>query len=276
MSVSTCFAAGGGARDPDARLCPRKGGAIVQLRDLIVPIDVGWGVLNGEQEVIVNKGKRGYLLAAAILVLSSAVVIATVSADGTSYWMCVTSSGKISQLVQDPANCGNGMTAVEFGLTGPTGPTGPQGPSGPQGETGATGPIGPTGPQGPDGPTGPTGPQGSDGPTGATGPIGPAGATGPQGPTGPSGGVAGWQVVTGDMYHHGTYSTYAYCPVGKRVVGGGYTVTTTDDEPGCTPGDLSAITISEDYPEQFYYWTVRIAAPETCYTTVTVYAICVE
>jgi hypothetical protein len=126
-------------------------------------------------------------------------------------------------------SCRQNETPLDFNQIGPTGATG---------LTGATGPIGATGPQGQTGPTGSTGPQGSTGSTGATGltgatgttgstgPQGVTGATGPQGPTGATGpgGVTGYQIVTATSPVNcclGVGVADAFCPTGKKVVGGG-------------------------------------------------------
>jgi hypothetical protein len=75
---------------------------------------------------------------------------------------------------------------------------------------------------------GPTGPQGPAGPTGATGPQGPAGQTGATGPQGPAGvnGVSGYEIVVVGpdpllWQVHFSESETAYCPAGKKAVGGG-------------------------------------------------------
>jgi hypothetical protein len=127
--------------------------------------------------------------------------------------------------------------AGPVGDTGPAGPQGvdgrqgvegPQGPVGPQGVQGERGPAGPqaeagsTGSQGSTGPTGATGPQGADG---AQGPAGPQGALGPQGPAGPAG-VGGYEVVFGRTQEtingNRTSNGVAACPVGKRIIAGGF------------------------------------------------------
>ena len=156
------------------------------------------------------------------------------------------------------------------GAAGPQGPIGPQGPVGPAGAAGpagSPGPQGPTGatgaagPQGPPGPEGPAGPAGSAGPAGPAGPQGSAGAAGaegaqgapgPQGPAGPAGpvgpaGVSGYErvqqffiefVAPGDVMHKSVS-----CPVGKKVLGGGYTV---DNAPaGYVPAIMLSYAIND-------------------------------
>lgn len=76
------------------------------------------------------------------------------------------------------------------------------------------------------GDTGPVGPPGPAGAAGAAGPMGPAGPAGAVGTPGTNGthGVSGWQVVTGQLAVLGTASNgsaTAYCPAGKRALGGG-------------------------------------------------------
>ncbi len=126
-----------------------------------------------------------------------------------------------------------------IGVTGPAGPTGATGATGVTGVAGATGPIGVTGPAGPTGATGPigvtgatgaTGPigvTGPAGPTGATGPTGVAGATGATGPTGATGstgpaGTATFTRVVGAVANGEYCTASACCPVGQKVIGGGY------------------------------------------------------
>jgi hypothetical protein len=129
----------------------------------------------------------------------------------------------------------------EDGAVGPQGPAGEQGPRGadgpvgPQGERGLSGEPGQAGPRGTDGVAGPQGPQGESGPrgldglagvAGPPGARGPAGPQGQQGPQGPAGGVSGWTFVTTQFwvlaYDHSGDSVQ--CPVGKVVLGGGYTL----------------------------------------------------
>jgi hypothetical protein len=78
---------------------------------------------------------------------------------------------------------------------------------------------------GPAGPQGPQGVQGPTGPTGLQGPIGPTGPQGPQGLPGPSGGISGWEKRESSRFVFllggWSDSVTAFCPFGKRVVGGG-------------------------------------------------------
>ncbi len=170
------------------------------------------------------------------------------------------------------------------GPAGPAGPKGDIGPAGAKGDPGAVGPAGsegpagPAGPAGPKGDTGPAGPQGAQGPTGlpgAQGLTGPAGLPGPQGPVGPQGPagiVTGHQVVSTALSQvtlTGAQSTTAAasCPIGKRVVGGGYETT---GGPAIHPVSMHPQTVSS--------WTVtlRVSQPEISATTFgfRVYAVC--
>lgn len=127
------------------------------------------------------------------------------------------------------------------GAAGAVGPTGPQGPQGLQGAAGAAGATGEAGPQGAPGPTGPqglqgvqgnVGPAGAAGPTGPMGPKGdpgPPGLPGPQGPKGDQGppgppGMSGYQIVsvTTPLTTAPDQGITAFCPAGKRAVGGGF------------------------------------------------------
>jgi Collagen triple helix repeat (20 copies) len=80
----------------------------------------------------------------------------------------------------------------------------------------------------PSGPAGPKGDPGERGPKGETGPVGPAGPRGPAGPAGPSGqrGVVGWELRTATfgVAGGGINSALAPCPVSKKALGGGVTV----------------------------------------------------
>lgn len=163
----------------------------------------------------------------------------------------VSSSSNLPGLQGPPGPAG---PQGEPGPQGPVGATGPQGPTGPQGDPGSVGPQGPvgmTGPQGPAGAAGPQGPSGPKGDPGITGPQGPAGATGPagskgdkgdkgdtglQGPAGPQGfpgpagpqgiaGMSGLEIVTVTQpAWPSAQALIASCPAGKKVIGGGASV----------------------------------------------------
>ncbi|WP_161483332.1 collagen-like domain-containing protein [Herbidospora solisilvae] len=189
-----------------------------------------------------------------------------------------------------------GMT----GNTGPQGPKGQTGPQGPKGQTGATGPqgakgdTGPAGPQGPKGETGPAGPQGpkgeagpagpkgangedgKDGKTGPAGPQGPKGDTGPAGPqgpkgeTGPAGGVTP-VIKTGTETSVDSSSDYVLtaCDPGKKVVGGGYDITSGTDYVKYVA--MSKPTVNGNSNS----WAVRVAIENNRTVKLKVYAICV-
>jgi hypothetical protein len=111
------------------------------------------------------------------------------------------------------------------GVNGETGPTGAQGPKGDAGAAGDTGPAGPAGLQGSAGPQGADGSQGAAGPQGPGGVQGPMGLQGPVGPAGPAG-VSGYEVVVQRQLEtingNRTSVGVAACPVGKRIIGGGF------------------------------------------------------
>jgi hypothetical protein len=65
---------------------------------------------------------------------------------------------------------------------------------------------------------------------GAVGPVGPKGAAGPAGPAGPAG-ISGLQLVTADSGANSNTvkSQSVSCPSGKKVLGGGASVSTTSN-----------------------------------------------
>lgn len=144
------------------------------------------------------------------------VRVAGVTEPGT-YLLEVAAAGNQGAVSYDAAD-------VTLGAVGPAGPTGGPGPAGPQGSQGPAGPAGPMGATGPQGPQGATGPQG---PQGATGPQGLQGASGPAGPQGAPGtaGISGYEVIEDmqqvDFAANGTVGTAAFCPAGKKALGGG-------------------------------------------------------
>ena len=97
-----------------------------------------------------------------------------------------------------------------------------------KGDKGATGPQGPAGMQGIPGPQGLQGLPGIQGPKGDAGAKGDKGAQGIQGAVGPRGpaGVSGYEVVSTEFtLGAGLWvSTYAACPAGKVIIGGGVNV----------------------------------------------------
>ena len=155
----------------------------------------------------------------------SAAAFAADQPPTDSYQGCLNhTTGVLYEVKVNPTSaphCLRHDTVIDWNQTGPQG---------------AAGPAGATGTQGPAGDTGPAGPQGPKGDTGATGPQGPAGDVGPAGPQGPQGpgGVSGYQVVTKAVTFTdapgATLQEYAdaYCPTGKKLIGGG--AFTTADE----------------------------------------------
>lgn len=132
------------------------------------------------------------------------VLVSGVPAPGT-YLLEVSRAGNKGQVSRDEAD-------VAIGAAGPQGPQGPAGPQGPEG------PAGPQGTQGVPGPQGPSGPMG---------PMGPQGPAGPAGPEGPQAGISGYEIVPAlnsiaiNFTPNSTFSFTAFCPAGKKVLGGG-------------------------------------------------------
>jgi hypothetical protein len=126
---------------------------------------------------------------------------------------------------------------VEVALEGPRGAKGVKGDPGGQGLKGDTGDAGPQGPVGEQGSAGANGKDGAPGEQGLQGPPGAPGTTGPQGIPGAQGpkgfigdtGTIGIDAITGyekvTASHYGPRFTSskveAYCPLGKKVLGGG-------------------------------------------------------
>lgn len=166
----------------------------------------------------------------------------------------------------------------ETGAAGPTGARGPQGPAGPQGETGATGAQGPAGPQGA---TGAPGLQGAQGAAGPQGPAGLQGAVGPAGPAGPQGpaGVTGFEIVSiyapvspAGVNSGGQVTGVAVCPVGKRVISGGFEALYTQSMAA------SGLVSSASFPLSESSWSVTMRNPSgfaVSKVTVRVFAVCV-
>lgn len=196
------------------------------------------------------------------------------------------------QGAQGPAGL-QGMT----GATGPQGPKGQTGPQGPKGQTGAAGPqgvkgeTGATGPQGPKGETGPAGPQGPKGEKGETGPAGPAGAKGADGRNGQDGadgktgapgrdgkdGKDGAAASVTPVIKTGAETTVnsssdivpTWCDPGKKVVGGGYEITSGADY--VKNVSMNKPTINGNSTA----WSVRVTLDHNKSAKLKVYAICV-
>lgn len=177
---------------------------------------------------------------------------------------CYDSGGNVK--VVEALPCPRGFTPFQWNQQGVQGLQGIQGIQGPKGDKGDTGERGATGPQGEPGLQGDPGPQGIQGPpgqkgdkgdTGATGATGQQGAVGPQGP----GGVSGYEIVSEDVDvgGFGSASRDAFCPTGKKALGGGVWT------------NHSLISRSAPFANG---WTGVVRNPFIDGETITVYAIC--
>jgi hypothetical protein len=125
-------------------------------------------------------------------------------------------------------------------------------------------------PAGPAGPAGPIGPKGDKGDRGLQGLQGEKGEKGDQGIPGPQGspGVSGHQLVTGpavDVADGASVQTSVTCPAGKRVMGGGYGVTSS-----------AGITTNRSAPNSTTSWFVRVTNNSGASRTINAQAICVN
>ena len=104
---------------------------------------------------------------------------------------CYNKTDGTLQVVDSASQCKKSETALDWAQTGPAGPQGPQGLQGIQGLPG---------------------PQGLDG------------LRGPEGAPGQSGPIAGLERVQADtpLDDVATKTARAFCPPGKKVIGGGY------------------------------------------------------
>jgi hypothetical protein len=103
--------------------------------------------------------------------------------------------------------------------------------------------------------------------TGETGPQGPAGATGATGATGTPG-VSGWETVSSTSASDSSNpkQVIAYCPAGKKVVGGG----------GNASGGYAFLFVSEPITPGVGWGVVAGESPPTDQNwSLTAYAICV-
>jgi len=146
-------------------------------------------------------------IVAGVLAGTIAVVRAMIPDGGGVIHACFQNLTGALRIVDNTANCRLGETALAWSQTGPQGPRGIAGPAGPQGAPGPVGPVGAQGPQGLQGPAGPQGPQGTQGLQGLSGPIS---------------GLERVQ-VNAPFDTTATKEVQADCPLGKKVVGGGYT-----------------------------------------------------
>jgi hypothetical protein len=136
------------------------------------------------------------------------------------------------------------------------GNAGAQGIEGPVGATGIAGEIGTAGA------TGQRGMEGSVGANGATGDLGPTGATG-------ANGVIGYELVTNitEVADTTSKTVPATCPAGKKVIGGGYAVTS----------DGTTFRTISDQPTSDDTWTVAVTRTSGTYVwSLKVTAICIN
>lgn len=159
------------------------------------------------------------------VILLSLVSVTFVSAHGgntTLIHACVSNSSGEIKIVGANTNCPSNYRALDWNIQGPAGQQGP---------------IGPVGPVGPEGPMGPQGLQGEQGPQGLQGLPGPAG-------------ISGLEIVTANSGTQNTDIIYvtAECPVGKKVLGGGFS----------TAGN-NLITVAENGPYYETGWLVHLA-----------------
>ncbi len=141
----------------------------------------------------------------AVVLATGSVFVALGDPAPATYYGCLKNGNLSSVDTSAPASCPNGATVISWNQQGPQGIQGPVGPQGPQGDVGSQGPQGIAGPQGPQGDVGPQGLQG------------PAGTSG----------VTGYEIVRADGASSSAFiqTVAAYCPSGKKVLGGGGTVT---------------------------------------------------
>lgn len=114
---------------------------------------------------------------------------------------------------------------------------------------------------------------------GDTGPTGPAGASGGAGPSGPAGpaGVSGYEIVEASAAMAPqaiAIHQAAFCPPGKKVLGGGWYAIDQNQRLNITLGNISAPLAPTQY-ESRYGWDVVVGPSNSGVpATVTVYAIC--
>jgi len=118
------------------------------------------------------------------------------------------------------------------------------------------------------GATGATGSIGPQGPAGNQGPVGLQGPIGPQGPAGTAGSVTGWETVSATSPNtQSSKTTSVSCSSGKKVFGGGYTVS--------AGGNETQVTVTGAYPSANNTWTVTTVKDNGNPSwSVTVYALC--
>jgi Collagen triple helix repeat (20 copies) len=161
--------------------------------------------------------------------------------------------------------CRKGEAPLRWGsLVGlKVGARGPRGARGPAGLQGIQGPAGPQGVQGP------AGPQGAS--SSVPGPPGPTGAAGPPGPT-DSLVTAPVSATTPISAPLGTVaSATATCPAGKKILGGGVTITVT------VTAQQSRVAPRDNFPSASNAWTGTLVITSGLIgasATISVYAVC--
>ena len=153
-----------------------------------------------------RKRLAGIAVALVALLVGGGAALATIPGNGGVISGCYQkNSGALRVIDPTQTSCSTGEQALNFNQTGSQGPKGDQGP---QGSKGDTGPQGSKGDPGPQGPVGPEGPKGDPGPAGQDG----------------TGIVSGYEIVTTHAYVAPFISkttAYAWCPLGKKPIGGG-------------------------------------------------------
>ncbi|MCK9249249.1 MAG: collagen-like protein [Solirubrobacteraceae bacterium] len=112
-------------------------------------------------------------------------------------------------------------------------------------------------------------PGGQQGPAGPQGPQGEKGDKGDPGAPGANGtnGVSGYQLVTGPVVNvaaAGSAQATAVCPAGKRVLGGGYTTSSS-----------TGVTMNRSSPSSATTWYVRVTNTTGAAKTINAQAICI-
>jgi len=204
------------------------------------------------------------------------VALAAIPGAGGEFTGCYTPRIGVLRVidVQAGEKCLKPEQQITWNQTGPQGPQGIAGPQGLQGPKGDKGDS--TGVPGPKGDKGDPGPAGAQGLPGAIGLKGDTGAQGPQGNPGPQGaaGISGYEIVVANSADDsaGVKSLGAQCPVGKRVLGGGVTVSPIGGSVIGSP----PIAIRESAPFGDFFWQVTAVETEPYASnwSLQAYAIC--
>jgi len=155
-------------------------------------------------------GKSRFIILAGVTVALGVGVASASVPDGTGVihgcyspnGAKATNGAQLNILDSASAPCNGSQKEITWNQAGPQGAAGPQGPAGAQGSPGSPGLKGDKGDPG------------AQGDPGAKGDAGPAGANG----------VSGYQVVsnTEQVSTTITQAYFAYCPAGKKPIGGGW------------------------------------------------------